>query len=155
MFSVKRTVRKHILCYTFIQKLMNQARLKFCAASSVEWVKLKLKLSEVEVCPIIEIELAIELFNLDTWSFQERYKFICFLLIVSNLAKSCVISFCVKKNKSSSLGRIYILKIVQNHSNSFKCVGITPGKVGIVYEQNRIIMMSSNCGLKIAKKFKL
>ena len=27
----------------------------------------------VEVCPRIEIDLAIELFNLETWNFQERY----------------------------------------------------------------------------------
>ena len=55
---------------------MNQARLKFCAAS-VEWVKLKLKLS---VCPRSEIDLAIELFNLETWNFQERQYFICFAI---------------------------------------------------------------------------
>ena len=35
----------------------------------------------------------------------------------------------------------------------FKCVGITRGTVGIVYEQNRKIMTSSNTGLKIATKF--
>ena len=58
-FSVKRSVRKHILCYTFIHKLLNQARLKFCAAS----VEVEV---EVEVCPRIEIDLAIELSSLET-----------------------------------------------------------------------------------------
>ena len=46
----------------------------------------------------------------------------------------------------------------ENYSKSlnfFKCVGITRGTVGIAYEQNRKIMMSSNSGLKIAKKFKI
>ena len=33
VFSEKRFTSKYILCYTFIHKLMNQARLKFCAAS--------------------------------------------------------------------------------------------------------------------------
>ena len=35
------------------------------------------------------------------------------------------------------LGRIYSLKIVQNHSNFFQCVGITRGTVGIAYEKNK------------------
>ena len=65
VFSVKRPVRKYIFCYTFINKLMNQARLKFCAASVVECRVLKLKFS-VEVCPIIEVDLAVGLFKLET-----------------------------------------------------------------------------------------
>ena len=71
VFSVKRLVRKYMFSCTFIHKWMNKARLKTCAAYVVEcWV---LKLSEVEwswvlsdVCPRIEIDLAIELFNLET-----------------------------------------------------------------------------------------
>ena len=45
-----------------------------------EWVKLKLKLLKLSVCPRIDIDLAIELFNIETWNFQERYKSICYFV---------------------------------------------------------------------------
>ena len=50
------------------------------------------------------------------------------------------------------MGRICSLKIVQNQSICFKCVGITHGTVGIAYEQNPIIMTASKFGQKIATK---
>ena len=51
VFGVKRFVRKYILCYTFIHKSLNQARLKFPAASAECRVKSEVKVEvEVEYC---------------------------------------------------------------------------------------------------------
>ena len=37
-------------------------------------VEVEVEVVEVEVvCPSIEIDLAIELFNLETWNFQQQY----------------------------------------------------------------------------------
>ena len=74
-----------------------------------------------------------------------------FMKISQNLTWSC----CAWKNKSSSLGCIKSLKVVQNHSNIFQCIGITHSTVGFAYEQNPSVMTSSNFRLKIAKKSKL
>ena len=50
VFSMKHPVRKYIYCYTFINKLMNQARLQTCAASVVECLSvLSVCLSECSV----------------------------------------------------------------------------------------------------------
>ena len=83
---------------------MNQALLKFCAAFVVElhWV-----LSEVEcVGPRIEIDLAVELFNLETWNFQERYNLMCFSKKCLKSCKTLRNLVVREKNKRSSLGRI-------------------------------------------------
>ena len=59
---------------------MNQARLKTCAASVVECLTECLTEWVSEVRSRIEIDLAAELFNLETWNFQGRQYYMCFTI---------------------------------------------------------------------------
>ena len=62
-----------------------------------------------------------------------------------------MISLCVKK-REFVVGTHLKPENCSKSIEFFLCVGITYGKVGIAYEQNPIIMTSSNFGLKIATK---
>ena len=128
VFSVKRPVMNYIFWYTFIHKLINQSRVQNCAASVVEcWVKSEWVLSEVcpRTCSRIKIDLAVELFNLETWNFKNVSILCVSLFNYWSFAKSCVFSLCVKKTrvcrwdafkagKLSKITRIFLMP--RNHS---------------------------------------
>ena len=81
MFSVKRAVRKYILCYTFIHELMNNRPIYQANEPGPPEVLCGVcACVRACVCPRIEIDLATEPFNLETRNFQERYKFMCYFI---------------------------------------------------------------------------